>query len=193
MVQPGLYRQAVSDYAVANPMQPFVAQYGADLEICQVHVPDDQVWNFSDDNAIYVNDEHLQRLSVYGTLPAIPNWDGWREISEEDCYHLLFKRADEVAVQIDTEGTGLYYYIGMDPNVGQLWKRTPAHGMMPVIGTAINVALTDSIMVDATAAGGPLTSPKTESKPQPPAINIAQMEAAMTTEVGRAQTTTETG
>ncbi|KAG6869521.1 hypothetical protein C0992_002840, partial [Termitomyces sp. T32_za158] len=74
-----------------------------------------------------VDDERLQRLSVYGPLPAIPHWDGWREISEEDRYRLLFKRADEVAAQIDTEGVGLYYYIGMDPNVGPLWKRTPAH------------------------------------------------------------------
>ncbi|KAG6876510.1 hypothetical protein C0992_012669 [Termitomyces sp. T32_za158] len=98
--------------------------------------------------------------SVWDALTAIPHWDGWREISEEDRYCLLFKRVDEIAAQIDIEGTGLYYYIGMDPNVGQLWKRTPAHGMMPVIGTAINVALTDSIMVDATAAEGPSTPPK---------------------------------
>ncbi|KAG6883339.1 hypothetical protein C0992_008973 [Termitomyces sp. T32_za158] len=151
-------RAAVAAYAAANPTRPFVAQYGADVEIRQVHVPDDQ-----------------------------------REISEEDRYCLLFKRAEEVAAQIDTEGLGLYYYIGMDPNVGQLWKQTPAHGTMPVIGPAINVALTDSIMVDATAAGGPLTPPKTESTPQPPATNIAQPEAATMTEVGRAQTTTGTG
>ncbi|KAG6884421.1 hypothetical protein C0992_006352, partial [Termitomyces sp. T32_za158] len=175
MVQPGLYREAVAAYAAANPTCPFVAQYGTDIEICQVHVPDDQ------------------RLSVYGTPPAIPHWDGWREISEEDCYRLLFKRTNEVAAQIDTEGLGLYYYIGMDPNVGQLWKQTPAHGTMPVIGPAINIALTNSIMVDATAAGGPLTPPKTESGPQPPAINIAQPEAATTTEAGGAQTTTGMG
>ncbi|KAG6876469.1 hypothetical protein C0992_012846 [Termitomyces sp. T32_za158] len=140
-----------------------------------------------------VDDKRLQRLSIYGTPPAIPNWDGWREISEEDCYHLLFKCAKEMAVQIDTEGIGLYYYIGMDPNVGQLWKQTPAHGTMPVIGPAINVALTDSILVDATAAGGPSTPPKTESTPQPPATNIVQPEAAMTTEMGGAQATTGMG
>ncbi|KAG6894079.1 hypothetical protein C0992_007588 [Termitomyces sp. T32_za158] len=138
-----------------------MAQYGADVEICQVHVPDDQVQNFSDDDVLCVlihnrippdwvdhaytygvvyleqqfhqpmmsldifrdvNDERLQRLSVYGTPYTIPHWDGWREISEEDRYRLLFKRAKEVAAQIDTEGLGLYYYIRMDPNVGQLWK-----------------------------------------------------------------------
>ncbi|KAG6885658.1 hypothetical protein C0992_004977 [Termitomyces sp. T32_za158] len=98
-----------------------------------------------------------------------------------------------MAAQIDTEGTGLYYYIGMDPNVGPLWKQTVAHGTMPVIGPAINVALTDSIMVDMTAAGGPLTPPKTESAPQPPATNITQPEAATTTETGGAQATTGTG
>ncbi|KAG6873252.1 hypothetical protein C0992_008927 [Termitomyces sp. T32_za158] len=211
--------EAVAAYAAANLTRPFVAQYGADVEIRQVHVPDNQVQNFSDDDVLCVlihnrippdwvdhaytygvvyleqqfhqptmsldvfrdvDDERLQRLSVYGTPPAIPHWDGWREISEEDRYCLLFKCAEEVAAQIDTEGLGLYYYIGMDPNVGQLWKQTPAHGTMPVIGPAINVTLTNSIMVDATAAGGPSTPPKTESVPQPPAINIAQPEAVMT-------------
>ncbi|KAG6863299.1 hypothetical protein C0993_012106 [Termitomyces sp. T159_Od127] len=140
-----------------------------------------------------VNDERLQCLVVYGTLPAISNWDGWREISEEDHYRLLFKRADKMATQQDPEATGLYYYIGMDPNVGHLWKRTPAHGTMPVIGSAINVTLTDAIMVDVTAAGSPLTPPKTESMPHPPAINIAQLETATTMEAGGAQTTTGTG
>ncbi|KAG6895707.1 hypothetical protein C0992_013165 [Termitomyces sp. T32_za158] len=158
MVRPGLYQEAVSTYAAANPTRLFMAQYGADIELHQVHVPDNQ-----------------------------------REILEEDRYRLLFKRAKEVAAQIDTEGTGLYYYIGMDPNVGQLWKQTPAHGTMPVIGPAINVVLTDSIMVDATAAGGPSTPLKTESTPQPPVTNIAQLEAATTMETGRAQATTGTG
>ncbi|KAG6878559.1 hypothetical protein C0992_007890 [Termitomyces sp. T32_za158] len=232
MAQPGLYREAVATYAAANPTRPFMAQYGADIEICQVHVPDDQVRNFSDDDAICilihncipldwvdhaymysvvyleqqfhqptmsldifqdVNDKRLQHLSIYGTLPAIPNWDRWQEISEEDRYCLLFNRTEEMAAQIDTEGIGLYYYVGMDPNVGQLWKQISAHSTMPVIGPAINVALTDSIMVDATAAGGPLTPPKMESAPQPPATNIAQPEAATTTEMGGAQATTGMG
>ncbi|KAG6882545.1 hypothetical protein C0993_010149 [Termitomyces sp. T159_Od127] len=54
MAHPGLYREAVAAYAVANPTQPFVAQFGANLEIRQVHVPDDQVWNFTDDDAICI-------------------------------------------------------------------------------------------------------------------------------------------
>ncbi|KAG6874961.1 hypothetical protein C0993_011391, partial [Termitomyces sp. T159_Od127] len=83
-----------------------------------------------------------------------------------------------MAAQQDPEAISLYYYIGMDPNVGHLWKRMLAHGTMPVIGFAINVALTDAIMVDATAAGGPSTLPKMESVPHPPAINIAQPEMA---------------
>ncbi|KNZ77079.1 hypothetical protein J132_07420 [Termitomyces sp. J132] len=170
MACPGLYREVVAAYAAANPTQPFVAQFGANLEIRQVHVPDNQTgWIMP----TYVNDEHLQRLVVYGTPPTISNWDGWQEISEEDHYRLLFKHADKMAAQQDPEATGLYYYIGMDPNVGHLWKRTPAH--------------------DATAAGGPLTPPKMESAPHPPAINIAQPETATTMEAGRAQMTTGTG
>ncbi|KAG6892108.1 hypothetical protein C0993_004826, partial [Termitomyces sp. T159_Od127] len=74
-----------------------------------------------------VDDERLQRLAIYGTPPTIPTWDGWREISEEDHYRLLFKRTDEMATQQDPKAIGLYYYIEMDPNVGHLWKRTPAH------------------------------------------------------------------
>ncbi|KAG6876580.1 hypothetical protein C0993_002096 [Termitomyces sp. T159_Od127] len=142
MAHPGLYREAVAAYAAANPTQPFVAQFGANLEIRQVHIPDDQVWNFTNNDAIRVlihnrippdwvdhaymygmvyleqqfhqptmsldvfqdvNDERLQRLVVYGMPPAIPNWDGWREISEEDHYCLLFKRADKMATQQDPE------------------------------------------------------------------------------------------
>ncbi|KAG6863558.1 hypothetical protein C0993_011076, partial [Termitomyces sp. T159_Od127] len=135
MARPGLYWEVVAAYAAANPTQPFVAQFGANLEIQQVHVPDDQVRNFTDNDAIRVlihnrippdwvdhaymygvvyleqqfhqltmsldvfrdvDDERLQCLAVYGTLPAIPNWDGWREISEEDHYCLLFKRTDKM-------------------------------------------------------------------------------------------------
>ncbi|KAG5349412.1 hypothetical protein C0989_004053, partial [Termitomyces sp. Mn162] len=57
-----------------------------------------------------VDDECLQRLAVYGTPPAIPNWDGWQEISEEDHYRLLFKRADKMAAQQDPKATGLLLY-----------------------------------------------------------------------------------
>ncbi|KAG6875512.1 hypothetical protein C0993_008862, partial [Termitomyces sp. T159_Od127] len=155
MAHPGLYREAVAAYAAANPTQPFMAQFGANLEIWQVPVPDNQVRNFTNNDAIRVlihnrippdwvdhaytygmvyleqqfhqptmsldvfrdiDDECLQRLAVYGTPPAIPNWDGWREMSEEDHYCLLFKRADEMVAQQDPEAIGLYYYIGMDPN-----------------------------------------------------------------------------
>ncbi|KAG6870950.1 hypothetical protein C0995_009462, partial [Termitomyces sp. Mi166 len=33
-----------------------------------------------------IDDEHLQRLLHYSTPPAIPQWDGWREISEDNHY-----------------------------------------------------------------------------------------------------------
>ncbi|KAG6882491.1 hypothetical protein C0992_011529, partial [Termitomyces sp. T32_za158] len=207
MARPGLYREAVAAYAAANPTCPFVAQYGADIEIRQVHVPDDQVRNFSNNDVICIlihnciPPDWVDHAYTYGvvyleqqfhqptmSLDIFRDVDDKRlqrlSISEEDRYCLLFKRADEVAAQIDTEGVGL---IGMDPNVGPLWKRTPAHGTMPVVGSAINVALTDSIMVDATAAEGPSTPPKTESALQPPAINIVQPEAATTTAAGRSQ------
>ncbi|KAG6893633.1 hypothetical protein C0995_016465, partial [Termitomyces sp. Mi166 len=63
-----------------------------------------------------IDDEHIQRLSHYGTPPAISQWDGWREISEDDHYRLLFKHDEERALHDSPEAKGLYYYIGMDPN-----------------------------------------------------------------------------
>ncbi|KAG6880761.1 hypothetical protein C0995_004532, partial [Termitomyces sp. Mi166 len=63
-----------------------------------------------------IDDEHHQRLLRYGTPPAIPQWDGWREISKDDHYCLLFKHNKERALSESPEAKGLYYYIGMDPN-----------------------------------------------------------------------------
>ncbi|KAG6871001.1 hypothetical protein C0995_009082, partial [Termitomyces sp. Mi166 len=63
-----------------------------------------------------INDKRLQHLSHYSTPPAIPQWDGWREISEDNHYRLLFKHDEERALPDSLEAKGLYYYIGMDPN-----------------------------------------------------------------------------
>ncbi|KAG6894086.1 hypothetical protein C0992_007564 [Termitomyces sp. T32_za158] len=131
-----------------------------------------------------IDNEHLKHLKLYGMPVAIPHWDGWCEISEEDHYCLMFKCAEEGVAGLFPEANGLYYYIGMDPNVGQLWKRTPAHCTMPSIGDATNIALTNCDMVDVTAAGGPTTPPITESKPLSAMTNIAIEESAKTTEVG---------
>ncbi|KAG6882987.1 hypothetical protein C0992_010053, partial [Termitomyces sp. T32_za158] len=154
MACPGLYREAIDAFnKVYN--EPFAAQYGLQLIITQVHVPDNKVRNFSDDDAICillynhipvewvdhaytygvvyleqqfhhptmsldifreVDDERLKRLRLYGPPAAIPQWDGWHELTEEDHYHLMFKRAEESAAGLFPEADGLYYYIGMDPN-----------------------------------------------------------------------------
>ncbi|KAG6895849.1 hypothetical protein C0992_012097 [Termitomyces sp. T32_za158] len=206
--------------------KPFVAQQGAQLTIYQLHIPDDQVCNFSDEDVLRVllynhippkwvdhaytygivylkqqfhqltmslknfcevDNERLGHLQLYGTPPAIPEWDGWRELTEEDQYCLMFKRAEESMVGLFPKANGLYYYIGIDLNVGQLWKRTPAHSTMPSFGAATNIALTDCEMVDATAAEGPMTPPIPESEPLPAVTNIAPEESAKMTEVGRDQ------
>ncbi|KAG6874852.1 hypothetical protein C0992_006242 [Termitomyces sp. T32_za158] len=133
-----------------------------------------------------IDDEHLKHLKLYGTPAAIPHWDRWHEISEEDHYRLMFKCAEEGAAGVLTEANNLYYYIGIYPNVGQFWKRTPVHGTMPSIGAATHIALTDCEMVDVTAAGGPTTPPRMESEPLPAATNIATEESVKTTEVGGA-------
>ncbi|KAG6867186.1 hypothetical protein C0993_005945 [Termitomyces sp. T159_Od127] len=221
MALPGLYREVAFNKVYETP---FKGQHGAQVSIFQVHVPDDQVWNFSNDDMLCillynhipiewvdhtytygmvyleqqfhhptmslnifweVDNERLECLEVYGTPMAIPQWDGWREMSEEDYYCLLFKHAKESTAGLFPEATGLYYYIGMDPNVGQLWKQTLAHGTMPSIGAATNIALTNCEMVDATAAGGSMTPPKKDSEPLPSMINIATREEAKTMDIGR--------
>ncbi|KAG6860149.1 hypothetical protein C0995_015199 [Termitomyces sp. Mi166 len=80
-----------------------------------------------------IDDERHQHLLRYGTPPAISQWDGWREISEDNHYRLLFKRDKECALSKSPEAKGLYYYIGMDPNQVHLWKRTAAHGPLPPV------------------------------------------------------------
>ncbi|KAG6882263.1 hypothetical protein C0993_011331 [Termitomyces sp. T159_Od127] len=122
---------------------------------------------------------------IYGTLAAIPQWNRWHKMSEEDYYHLLFKHTKESAVGLSPEAISLYYYIEMDPNVGQLWKRTLAYSMMPSIEAVTNIALTDYEMVGATAAEGSTTPPKKDSKPLPSTIYIATEEEAKTTDMDR--------
>ncbi|KAG6880559.1 hypothetical protein C0995_005987, partial [Termitomyces sp. Mi166 len=93
-----------------------------------------------------IDDEHHQRLLRYGTPPTIPQWDGWREISEDDHYRLLFKHDEERALSESPEAKGLYYYIGMDPNQVHLWKCMAAHGPLPPVSTATNIAPVESLV-----------------------------------------------
>ncbi|KAG6898701.1 hypothetical protein C0993_004983 [Termitomyces sp. T159_Od127] len=158
MAWPGLYWEAVDAFNTVYE-KPFKGQLKAQVSIFQVHIVDDQVRNFSDDDMLCillynhilvewvnhaytygmvyleqqfyhstmslnifweVDNECLEHLEVYGTPTAISQWVGWHEMSEEDYYCLLFKRAEESAVRLFPEAIGLYYYIGMDSNVGQL-------------------------------------------------------------------------
>ncbi|KAG6876355.1 hypothetical protein C0993_003819, partial [Termitomyces sp. T159_Od127] len=94
-------------------------------------------------------------------------------------------RMEESAARLFPEAIGLNYYIGMDPNVGQLWKQTPTRGTIPSIEAVTNIALTNCEMVDATAAGDTMTPPKKDSKPLPSTINVATEEDAKITDMGR--------
>ncbi|KAG6857958.1 hypothetical protein C0995_003859 [Termitomyces sp. Mi166 len=106
-----------------------------------------------------IDDECHQRLSHYGTPPAIPQWDGWREISEDNHYRLLFKHDKEHALLDSPEAKGLYYYIGMDPNQVHLWKHMAAHGLLPPVPTATNITSVESLVVAAMTASGPSAPP----------------------------------
>ncbi|KAG6881357.1 hypothetical protein C0995_002222, partial [Termitomyces sp. Mi166 len=120
-----------------------------------------------------IDDEHHQRLLCYGTPPAIPQWNGWREISEDDHYCLLFKRDEEHALPELPEAKGLYYYISMDPNQVHLWKCTAAHGLLLPVPTATNIAPMESSVVAATTVSGPSAPLGPVPASQEPATNSA--------------------
>ncbi|KAG6863857.1 hypothetical protein C0995_006090 [Termitomyces sp. Mi166 len=131
-----------------------------------------------------IDDEHLQRLSHYSTPPAIPQWDGWREISEDDHYCLLFKHDEERALPDSPEAKGLYYYISMDPNQVHLWKCMAAHGPLPPVPTATNIASVESLVVAAMTASGLSAPPGPVPALQEPVTNIATGDVTMALELG---------
>ncbi|KAG6892723.1 hypothetical protein C0995_002610 [Termitomyces sp. Mi166 len=130
-----------------------------------------------------IDDERHQRLLCYGTPPAIPQWDGWREISEDNHYRLLFKRNKERALSKSPEAKGLYYYIGMDSNQVHLWKCMAAHGLLPPVPTATNIAPMESSVVAATTASGPSAPLGPVPASQEPATNSATSNVPMALEL----------
>ncbi|KAG6870032.1 hypothetical protein C0995_015655 [Termitomyces sp. Mi166 len=126
-----------------------------------------------------INNKRIQCLSHYGTPPAIPQWNGWREILEDDHYCLLFKCDEERALPKSLEAKGLYYYIGMDPNQVHLWKRMAAHGPLLPVPTVTNIAPMESLVVAATTASGPSAPPGPVPVSQEPATNIATSNVTM--------------
>ncbi|KAG6883256.1 hypothetical protein C0995_012553, partial [Termitomyces sp. Mi166 len=131
-----------------------------------------------------IDNKRLQRLSHYGTPLAISQWDGWREISEDDHYCLLFKRNEERALPDSPEAKGLYYYIGMDPNQVHLWKRMAAHGPLLLVPTTTNIAFVELSVVAAMTASGPSAPLGPVLASQEPATNIAPSNVTMALELG---------
>ncbi|KAG6881186.1 hypothetical protein C0995_002683, partial [Termitomyces sp. Mi166 len=131
-----------------------------------------------------IDDECHQRLLHYGTSPAIPQWDGWREISKDDHYCLLFKHDKERALSESPEAKGLYYYIGMDPNQVHLWKCMAAHGPLPLVPTATNIASVESLVVAAITVSGPSAPLGSVPVSQEPATNRTTGDVTMALESG---------
>ncbi|KAG6895665.1 hypothetical protein C0992_000113 [Termitomyces sp. T32_za158] len=129
MAHPELYREAIDTFNKVYNEQ-FMPHQGAKITIQEVHIPDDkqQFHNpaMSLDIFCEVNNERLERLNLYGTPAAIPHWDGWHKLTKEDHYRLMFKHAEEGMAGVFSEANGLYYYIGMDPNVGNLPAEKPS-------------------------------------------------------------------
>ncbi|KAG6859231.1 hypothetical protein C0995_010541 [Termitomyces sp. Mi166 len=104
-----------------------------------------------------IDDEHLQHLS-HTALP-LPSLNGM-------------------------EAKGLYYYIGMDPNQVHLWKHMAAHGLLPLVPTATNIASVELLVVAAMTASGPSAPPGPVPVSQEPATNIATGDVTMALESG---------
>ncbi|KAG6892404.1 hypothetical protein C0995_003953, partial [Termitomyces sp. Mi166 len=90
----------------------------------------------------------------------------------------------EHALPESPEAKGLYYYIGIDPNQVHLWKRTAAHGPLPPVPTATNIALMESSMVAAMTASGPSAPPGPVLASQEPVTNITTSDVTMALESG---------
>ncbi|KAG6901376.1 hypothetical protein C0995_012794 [Termitomyces sp. Mi166 len=131
-----------------------------------------------------IDDKRHQHLLHYGTPPTIPQWDGWRKISKDNHYRLLFKGDKEHAVPESLEAKGLYYYISMDPNQIHLWKRMAAHGPLLPVPTVTNIAPVESSVVAATTASGPSAPPGPVPASQEPATNSATGNVTMALESG---------
>ncbi|KAG6870652.1 hypothetical protein C0995_011532 [Termitomyces sp. Mi166 len=110
--------------------------------------------------------------------------DGWREISEDDQYCLLFKHDKERALPESPEAKSLYYYISMDPNQVHLWKRMAAHSLPPLVPTATNIAPMESSVVAAMTVSGPSAPLGPVPASQEPATNIATGDVTMALESG---------
>ncbi|KAG6893940.1 hypothetical protein C0995_015547 [Termitomyces sp. Mi166 len=132
-----------------------------------------------------INDEHLQRLLHYGTPLAIPQWDGWREISEDDHYCLLFKHDEECAL-FDSpeakEGPLLLYCHG--PKPGPSLEAHSSSCPLPPVPTATNITPMESSVVAATTASGPSAPPGPVPASQEPATNITTGNVTMALESG---------
>ncbi|KAG6882440.1 hypothetical protein C0995_014659 [Termitomyces sp. Mi166 len=131
-----------------------------------------------------IDNERHQRLLCYGTPPTIPQWDGWREISKDDHYHLLFKRDEECALPESPEAKGLYYYIGMDPNQVHLWKHMAAHGPLLLVPPVTNITSMKSLVVAAMTVSGPSASLGPVPASQEPATNSTTGDVTMALELG---------
>ncbi|KAG6855180.1 hypothetical protein C0995_003463, partial [Termitomyces sp. Mi166 len=91
---------------------------------------------------------------------------------------------EERALSESPEAKGLYYYISMDPNQVHLWKRTAAHGPLPLVPTATNIAPVKSLVVAATTASGPSAPLEPVPASQEPATNHATGDVTMALESG---------
>ncbi|KAG6892268.1 hypothetical protein C0995_004572, partial [Termitomyces sp. Mi166 len=93
-------------------------------------------------------------------------------------------RDKERALSKSPEAKGLYYYIGMDPNQVHLWKRTAAHGPLPPVLTATNIAPVESLVVAAMTVSGPSAPLGPVPASQEPATNHATGNVTMALELG---------
>ncbi|KAG5351285.1 hypothetical protein C0989_007082 [Termitomyces sp. Mn162] len=126
-----------------------------------------------------IDNECIECLAQYGAPPAIPQWNEWREMSKDDHYCLMFKHDKEHILPDSLEAKDLYFFISMNPNWDCLWKQTAAHGELPPLADATNIALSKLTLVDTKTELGPSTPLRMELASSTLMANIAMGNVAM--------------
>ncbi|KAG6847450.1 hypothetical protein H0H93_008040 [Arthromyces matolae] len=121
------------------------------------------------DAFLEADDSRIARLQQYGTPPAIPDWDGWRELTQDDRFCLHAQHQDDVAAfRTLTDELGYYYPIGYDILQPRLPNRRYPPNFNPTT-TATNVAASSSPMVMTNViTGAPTTTPAAIPLPPSP-------------------------
>ncbi|KAG6895730.1 hypothetical protein C0995_012306 [Termitomyces sp. Mi166 len=202
MAHPRMYREAVALYNVAFLDRPLVAQYGSHLNILQVHVPNDQARNFSDNDALcillhnHILLDWVDHAYTYGMVylkqqfhSLTMSLDIFKEVNNERIERLSRYNTPPTIPHWDGWREMMeddHYCLMFKHDEEHLMPDPPeAKGLYYYIGMDPNWVHLWKCMaahVDAKVVSGLSTLPRTESAPHKSATNIAIDNMAMTME-----------